>query len=68
MITDSLAGRLLHPPHVRALPFGQSFGFSLAYLASLACLVCHGCQLLAVGVCIFLSSASLENSNDLPPG
>ena len=31
----SVAGRLLHPSHVRALSFGQSFAFSLA------CLVCH---------------------------
>ncbi len=35
-----LAGRLLLPPHVRALPLGQSFEFSLTGL------VRHGCQLL----------------------
>lgn len=47
MFTNRLAGsvtgfasRLFHAPHVRALPFGQSFGFSLARL------VCHKCQLL----------------------
>ena len=36
----AFASRLFHAPRVRALPLGQSFGFSLA------CLVCHWYQLL----------------------